>query len=60
MEGNTCTGEAAAVQAADQGQAEGVSAGGAVKLLDSQVKEPVATKGISQTTLELNDFCSGT
>lgn len=44
VEGNTCTGEAAALRATDQMQAEEASAGQAVKLLESQVKEPVATK----------------
>ena len=45
--------------AAGQTQAEEVSAGWAVELLGSQVKELMANKQISQTTLELNDCCSG-
>lgn len=59
MEGNTCTGEVAALRAADQMQAEEASAGQAVKLLESQVKEPAATKWISKISLELDDFYSG-
>lgn len=59
MEGNTHTGEVASLQAADPVQAEEVSAGRAVKLQESQVKEPGASQGIGKTTPELDTFCSG-